>query len=125
MSENAQPDHHRLEWPALLAKWVEFAQASVALPHDDDGKAWRASVPPIITLQAVTLALGELNELSSSDQPVAIDKASLLIEREASALSRIWDADIPAEVARLVRDAQTTLHAAAQLIQSRENNIDD
>ena len=34
-----------LTWTALLARWIEFAKASVALPDDAEGDRWRSSVP--------------------------------------------------------------------------------
>lgn len=81
-----------LTWTALLGRWIEFAQASIALPDDDRESAnWKASVAPIINLQAVTFALGDLEHLPESEHALARDKAAILIERSESELLAIWN----------------------------------
>src|SRR5262245_40321112 len=59
-----EPEYDRpmfdLTWPALLGHWTAFAQNSLALPKTADGDRWRAAVPAIIGLQALTHALGDL-----------------------------------------------------------------
>ena len=49
-----------ISWASLLAHWTQVAQASLALPRDAEGDRWRAAVPSIIVLQAVTHALAEV-----------------------------------------------------------------
>ncbi len=123
MSENlskSQETPAALDWAALLARWMDFARAAVALPSDAQGDRWRASISPIITLQAVTLALGEVPTLPRDEQAVAIDRATLLIERETEALAKVWEGDLPSEVGLLLRDAAEAL----AVTQSGENNID-
>lgn len=124
MSENVErsPDDAgaQLDWAALLARWMEFARASVALPDDAQGRRWRASISSIITLQAVTLALGELERLENEERAVAIDRASLLIERESQALDAAWDGTPSDEVEQLIEDADSALNHA----RSRQNSVE-
>ena len=49
-------DPEALTWTGLLTQWVQFAQATLALPDEAEGPRWRASTPAIINLQAVTFA---------------------------------------------------------------------
>ncbi len=101
---------HALTWTALLGKWVEFAQASLALPRDAEGDAWRASVPAIINLQAVTFALSEVGELPEDERALAMDKAEILVDRSARELGAIWrNSALPAMLIELIGDAQTAL----------------
>jgi hypothetical protein len=102
-----------LTWTALLAQWVQFAQASLALPDSVDGSQWRASVPAIINLQAVTFALAELERLNAGDRPVALDKARLLIDQSARELKSIWRAALSPALIEICEDAQAALAAAA------------
>jgi hypothetical protein len=81
-----------LTWTGLLAQWVRFAQASLALPEDSDGfgARWRASVAAIINLQAVTFALADLERLAANERLLALDKAELLIDQSTGEIERIW-----------------------------------
>lgn len=110
-----------LTWTALLGRWIEFAQASVALPADDPESArWKASVAPIINLQAVTFALADLEHLPLIEHPIARDKAAILIQRSEGELRAIWQeqdqsAALPEEVELLITDAHRALEQAATL----------
>jgi len=105
-------DANALTWAALLAKWIEFARASVALPQDDSGRAWKQSVAPIIELQAVTCALGELNVLPDAEVSVARDKAEVIVDRAETNLREVWEGQpLPEEIETIVRDARVTLRA--------------
>ena len=75
-----------ITWTALLGQWMDFARTSVALPSNADGHRWRQSVSPIITLQAVTFALGEIARVDAAEQALARDKADILIRRSAQDL---------------------------------------
>lgn len=79
-----------LSWTALLGQWVDFARASLALPDNAEGRRWQDSVTPIITLQAVTFALGELDTLAVTDRAHAADRASVLIKQQAEAIEHVW-----------------------------------
>lgn len=101
-------------WAALLARWVEFARAAVSLPTDDEGNRWRRAVPPIITLQAVTHALAEIDRLPPGEQALALDRGEVLIRDNAAALNRIWGVDPLAEaLLELIDDARLAHDAAA------------
>lgn len=102
-----------LTWTALLGKWIEFAQASVASPKDAEGDRWRASVAPIVNLQAVIFALAELKDLPAEDRPIALDKSEILIVENADKLELIWGVDqLPDSLVEITRDARLALAAA-------------
>lgn len=103
-----------LTWATLLAKWTEFAQAAVALPQEGEGGRWRDAVPAIITLQAVTHALGELDELDHSERPVALDRAEIACRESVARLNSLWHGEsIPEEVGALVTDSRIAFEMAA------------
>lgn len=102
-----------ITWAALLARWTDFAQASLALPDDAEGEAWKASVPSIIELQAVTHALGELDELADDDRPAAIDRAELICQKAAKELYRVWQHEPPHQVEEIIDDARAMFEAAS------------
>ena len=105
-----------LTWTALLGKWIEFAQASVALPRDVEGDRWRASVVPIVNIQAVTFALAELKDLPEADRPIAWDKAEILISDHASKLGSIWEAgQLPDGLKEIISDARAALSLSATI----------
>jgi len=79
-----------LTWTSLLAQWMRFAQASLAIPEEADGARWRASVPAIINLQAVTFALADLHHLPDDERALGIDKSQILIDRSVAELDRTW-----------------------------------
>lgn len=95
----------KLTWAVLLGRWIEFAQAAVALPNDDAGQRWRASVPDLIGLQAVWFALQHLDELDRPQQAVGLDRAAVLIEQHRANLEQRFGADLPPAVAELLQDA--------------------
>jgi hypothetical protein len=114
-----------LTWAGLLAQWVRFAQASLVLPNDAIGASWRASVPAVINLQAVTFALADIQKLAREEHALALDKADLIIAQSASVIERAWGGDGPPQVLREIeRDARLALaarRAAASLdAQSRD-----
>ena len=103
-------------WSALLAHWTAFARAAVALPETDDAPRWRRAVVPIITLQAVVHALGELDRLPTDERALAVDRAGVLIREHAGALSRAWGAEaLPEKLLELLSDAREAHAAAAAL----------
>ena len=111
-----QPLHpETLTWTALLGKWIEFAQTSVALPKGAEGDRWRASVAPIVNLQAVTFALAELKDLPTADRPLARDKAEILISDNAEKLSELWgEMHLPATLHEIIADARVALTLSAK-----------
>ncbi len=111
-----QPLHpETLTWTALLGKWIEFAQTSVALPRDAEGDRWKQSVVPVINLQAVTFALAELGDLPEADRPLARDKAEMLINDTDDKLLKLWDdTQLPASLKEIIADAREALTLTAK-----------
>lgn len=103
-----------LTWTGLLAQWLNFAQAAVAIPKEADGDRWRASVPSIINLQAITFALADLGRLAPDERALALDKARLLIDEHAARLGAVWDGRLlsPA-LGEMIGDVEAA-HAAAK-----------
>jgi len=127
--ESLRPES--LTWTGLLAQWVRFAQASAALPKGDaEGDRWRASVPAVINLQAVTFALGDLDRLAASERPLALDKAELIIRDSRRQLQELWGDAMTPTLHELCNDADDALRARQMQLQlqespSPEKNNDD
>ncbi|MFI4883034.1 MAG: hypothetical protein ACIAQU_10665 [Phycisphaerales bacterium JB064] len=104
-----------LTWAVLLARWTEFARSAVALPTTGEGGLWRQSVADIIGLQAIALALKDLDEHELDEsRALAIDTASVGVDRHAQNLAGIWaDEPWPEELHELVEDAREALVDAA------------
>ena len=111
------PLDHELDpisWPLLLAKWTQIAQAAVALPDAGEGGAWKASVPHIISLHAVTLALGEVDLLPDEDRPLALDRAEISCREAAAGVHEAWNGlELPEGLTELLEDARIAFEAAA------------
>ena len=108
--EAAPLDGRKLTWAALLGQWVEFARSALALPDDEQGRRLRESVADIIMLQAVWHALGHLDELSRQQRALGLDRAQVLIDKHAQALTHRWsDQAMPALLQELIEDAQNRL----------------
>ncbi|MEM6551879.1 MAG: hypothetical protein AAF750_07105 [Planctomycetota bacterium] len=102
-----------LTWAALLGRWVEFAEASVALPTEGEPGLLKASVVDVITLQAVCCALGELGELGLEERALGRDRAGVLVERHAGVLRRRWSgAAMPEALVELVEEAEAAVAEA-------------
>lgn len=100
-------------WAALLSRWTDFARAGVAFPAEGEGGRWRASIAPVIGLQAVTFALGDIGRVAEADRPAALDIAEVLIRRDISRLHEIWRGEeLHPELVSLVDDARMALAAA-------------
>jgi hypothetical protein len=103
-------------WAMLLARWTQFAQASVALPRTAEGSRWRAAVGPIVGLQAVVFALGELEGLPADERALGRDRAGVLIRQYAGALEGLWSSEpMPGEVAALIADAREAARRVDEL----------
>ena len=104
-----------LTWSVLLGRWVEFARSAVALPDDVEGRRWRAAVPEVINLQAVCFALRHLDELAGPERSLGLDRAGVLIERDAGALRKRWAGEaLPAGLIELIDDAEDAWRQAGQ-----------
>lgn len=102
-----------MTWAALLAKWVEFAGAAAALPEAGSGARWRKAVAPIIALQAVTHAVGELHELDAEERAVGLDRAEIMLRERERELRMIWaEEPLPVALVELIDDARTAIDAA-------------
>jgi len=77
-----------IAWIALVARWVELARASRAVPAD--APRLRDSIAPLIALEANAAALGELGSVPEGERPFARDLAEVSIRRAAGDLDRIW-----------------------------------
>lgn len=110
-----------LDWIALLALWVDFSKAALVLPARDQGDRWRDSVVAIITLQAVTLALGEIGALALSERALALDRAEILINQHTIELEALWAVDLPAELRLLLNDARRSLASAESAVVAQPN----
>lgn len=105
-----------LTWAALLARWTEFARASVSFPRDETGERWRASVAPVIGLQAVAFALSEVDSLGPDERALGLDRAGVLVRTHAGDLHAAWRAAaMPDALREVVDDA----HRALTLARSR------
>jgi len=100
----------------LLARWTEFAQAAVALPKGAEGARWREAVPAVIALQAVTMALGEVERLPEGELALAVDRSEVLITRHGGAAHRAWQgATMPESMRELLHDAHAALARARSM----------
>ena len=114
--ESATDSDRVLTWAALLGRWTDFARSALALPKQGDAGRVRQSIVSIITLQAVTHALGEVDLLDSSERALALDRAEILIKQHASEIHSVWHReDLPEEIRLLIHDARHALRAVQSL----------
>lgn len=106
-----------LAWAALLARWTEVARASAAPTGEDAGRdRARRAVVPAIELQAITLALADLDRLDPADHAFARDRAAVVIDRAAGEVASIWRGTaMPVAVRAMLADARSALERAAWL----------
>lgn len=109
------PGEHEVTWAALLGQWMDFAKASVALPPGKEGEAWRQTVSPVIALQALTYALGEIADLEPEERALGLDKAEMLIAGHVAEINQAWAGrEMPESVREVVGDASVAMQAALQ-----------
>lgn len=106
-----------LSWSVLLAKWTQFAQSATALPEEGDMGRWKRSVSAVIGLQAVTFALGEINELARDERALALDRAGVLIDRHEEELDGVWGDARAEEIDELIGDARRALGMAGEVVE--------
>jgi hypothetical protein len=105
-----------IAWSTLLAKWIQWAKASVALPDDAAGTAWKASLPHLISLQAITHAMNELADVVLSDRAFALERAEYSVKEHTTGLHSCWASEpLPESVATVIDTAQVTLARAQTL----------
>jgi hypothetical protein len=113
----ADADENRvLTWAALLGRWTDFARSALALPETGDAGRVRQSVVSIITLQAITHALGEVDLLDAAERAVALDRAEILVKQHAGEIHSVWRGEtLPEEIRLLVHDARQMLRFTRSL----------
>jgi hypothetical protein len=100
-----------LAWAALVARWVEVARASRAIPPEL--AQLRESIPHLIAIEATTAALGELTRVPEADRPHARAVAEVSIRRAAAELDRLWRGEEwPAEFIEACEAAERALQHA-------------
>jgi hypothetical protein len=77
-----------IAWIALVARWVEVARASRAIPASD--ARLRDSIAPLIAIEANTAALGELAGVPEHERAHARDLAEISIRKAAEELDHLW-----------------------------------
>lgn len=106
----------RAAWAMLLAHWTEFARSALALPEGGEAGLWKASVAPIIGLQALSLAAAEIHLLDPQDRALAMDMGELLVRRHAAELNAIWSGvEMPEKLVALIADARRAVVQAQSL----------
>jgi len=114
--QNNNLSDRELTWAVLLARWVELARVSVALPDHPGGRRWKTSIVPIITLQSVTMALGEIHLLPHDEQALGLDRAEILIRRESTNLGTTWSgSELTEQLEELITDSWLALRQARRL----------
>jgi hypothetical protein len=124
---NTAGGHSPTTWALLLAKWVELAKASVAIPEGEpDRSPWKHSVEHVISLQATTCALGEAASLDLEERALAADRASVAITKAARALSDAWAGQpMPESLLEMLADARLARDTAASLSLHVNVNTDE
>ncbi len=114
MHPTPPPESDGLTWAALLSRWTDFAKASLALPKTQEGDRWRAAVPDIIALQALTHALDEVDFITApGERAVAIDLAEIQFRTHATNLHQLWgDEPLHEELLELVAAARLAIDGA-------------
>lgn len=100
-------------WTILLAKWVALAQASLHLPKTESGERWKAAIPAMINLQAVTHAMGDMDDMEDEERGPAFIKAKVLVQEQASVLHGLWqDEPLPEMLNEILNDANEAIELA-------------
>lgn len=101
----------------MLSRWISLVKAGeglvLAAPGDADARRWRESIAEIVSLQAVTFALGDLSSIPEVDRPLARDRADLAVTEAAGALDRIWKGEeMPEALLEVAADARRAVELA-------------
>lgn len=104
-------------WATLLSRWISLVKAGeglvLAAPRDADARRWRDSIAEVVSLQAVTFALGDLSAIPEIDRPLARDRADLAVTEAAGALDRIWKGEeMPEALLEVAADARRAVELA-------------
>ena len=107
MPESLQPES--LSWAALLGKWMDFAKASTVLPTTGEGGQWRDSIAPMITLQGITFAMSEMEQVEASQRLFGWDRGELLVDQARIELDECWGPDLPQSILETIQCAESSL----------------
>lgn len=104
-------------WAALLGHWTALVKAGEAVvratPEDRTAHRWRDSITELVTLQAVTFALGDLTRLPVADRALARDRADLAVTSAAAALDVVWRGEeMPGSILEVSDDARRAVERA-------------
>lgn len=114
------PDDQPITWALLLGKWTAVAKASAALPDSPHGRRWKAAIPSVIALQAVTMALMEVAQrnreglIDAAERAVARDRSAIIIRQHEATIRSLWlddAAGLPGGLTELIGDAHAALDA--------------
>lgn len=111
-------------WAGLLANATQLVTAASVVPPEHDGVAWRASMPAIIGLQSVTMALGWMVEkqdsLGAADLRVGLDRARVLTRQFEREIEAAWRGrTLPAAIGELVSDGVVAASEVEALLKGR------
>jgi hypothetical protein len=97
-------------WTALLAHATQLASAARAWGEGADGARLRASVAPLVQLQAVTLAMSQIDRLAPDHRAYARDQAELLQRAACASLRTAWGGEpMPDTVLQAMADARQSI----------------
>lgn len=100
-------------WTALLAQATQLAAASRAWPRDAEGDRLRASVTPLVQLQAVRIAMSQVQRLPPASRAYARDQADVLVRRSCEALRQAWHGEpMPPWMLDVMADARESIAAS-------------
>jgi hypothetical protein len=102
-------------WATLLGHWTDLVKAGEGLKRsdDEDDRAWRASLPEVIRLQAITFALAELDRVEIPDRGLARDRATIGVEEASAQLDALWSGvSMPEALLEIASDAARAVEAA-------------
>lgn len=102
-------------WTTLLGHWTDLVKAGEGLRRssDEDDRAWRASIPEVIRLQAITFALAELDRIEVPDRGLARDRAAIGVEEASARLDVLWSGvSMPEALLEIAGDASLALETA-------------
>jgi len=84
------PDAAGDAWMVLLAQATQMAVASQGWPEGSDGDRLRESVPDLVQLQAVRIAMEQLDRIPADRRAYARDHAEWLVRLASKRLDERW-----------------------------------
>ena len=97
-------------YEALLVHSVSVASAARVLPANDEGDRLRGSLPAMLAIQAVTLALANLHRLPEGQYAVGQDMAEVELRTRARELNELWRTHaMPDEMLELMQSCREAI----------------